>query len=573
MDLREYEQAKFTLAEILRGISHAIPDALSPQRERARDLFARLAEDRFNLVVVGRFSRGKTSLMNAILGSNHLPTGLAPLTSVITAVTYGSKTQVVLRFDNRILDAEVPLAELPRYITQQGNPGNVKRIKLAEIQLPVEILRRGFYFVDTPGLGSVIAENTLTTESFLPEADAFILVTSYDSPLSEEEIRFFKAGAAWGRRIFVVINKHDTVSPADRDSVLAFVRRELDRVFGPSAPQLFSVSATEGVEAKRLHDPARLAASGIAALEKRLIAFLLTEKQTEFLLGMCERVRRLLYEMPHANELAGLAGQLDAFAATLGQTTSANPGTALDDESAAFPHLHRLAPCEICADVTAHLWDFIRHFQYDLVVKPDARARLARLGGLCSFHTWQYESIASPYGICSGYPDLLDRLADKLHEAATSRAPRSALARMVKTLLPSEDGCAMCRVRVQAERNAVASLARRLERDSRGTLDGLSAICQPHFAMLVEALRDDDAARSLIMHQAVVLRRFSEDMRRYALKHDAVRRYLASGEETTVAERGLMAVAGDRRVSFAPQPGPAGGPSPLAGTPLVTGAE
>jgi hypothetical protein len=56
---------------------------------------------------------------------------------------------------------------------------------MAEIQLPAEILRRGFYFVDTPGLGSVIVENTLTTETFLPEADAFVLVTSYESPLSE----------------------------------------------------------------------------------------------------------------------------------------------------------------------------------------------------------------------------------------------------------------------------------------------------------------------------------------------------------------------------------------------------
>jgi len=50
----------------------------------------------------------------------------------------------------------------------------------------------------------VIVENTLTAEAFLPEADAFILVTGYESPLSEEELRFFKAGAASGKRIFIV---------------------------------------------------------------------------------------------------------------------------------------------------------------------------------------------------------------------------------------------------------------------------------------------------------------------------------------------------------------------------------
>jgi septin family protein len=174
MDLREYEQKKFALAEILRAVSHILPEDRTEQHERVRQLFARLAEDRFNLVVVGRFSRGKTSLMNAILGTDRLPTGIAPLTSVITAVVYGSEERAVLKYENRILDRQIPIEALPEYITQQGNPGNIQQIRTAEVALPAEILRRGFYFVDTPGLGSVIVENTLTTEAFLPAADAFI---------------------------------------------------------------------------------------------------------------------------------------------------------------------------------------------------------------------------------------------------------------------------------------------------------------------------------------------------------------------------------------------------------------
>jgi predicted GTPase len=108
MDLREYEQKKFAIAEILRAASHAIPDEHKEHRERLQELFTRLAEDRFNLVVVGRFSRGKTSLMNAILGTDRLPTGIAPLTSVITTVTYGTKEQAILKFEKRILNQEVP---------------------------------------------------------------------------------------------------------------------------------------------------------------------------------------------------------------------------------------------------------------------------------------------------------------------------------------------------------------------------------------------------------------------------------------------------------------------------------
>ena len=74
MNLHDYEQAKFHLADILRAAATGIRSHADPRQETVRELFARLAADRFNLVVVGRFSRGKTSLMNAILGMNRLPT-------------------------------------------------------------------------------------------------------------------------------------------------------------------------------------------------------------------------------------------------------------------------------------------------------------------------------------------------------------------------------------------------------------------------------------------------------------------------------------------------------------------
>ena len=269
MDLREYEQHKFAIAEVLRQTSLVSSDP-GKWRERTSDLFARLADDRFNLVVVGRFSRGKTSLMNALLGTDRLPTGIVPLTSVISTVAYGSAERAILRFERRFMDQEISLDALPQYVTQQGNPGNVKGIKEAEVQLPADFLRRGFHFVDTPGLGSAIEENTRTTESFLPEADAFLLVTSYESPLSDEEMRFFRSAASSPRRIFVVLNKQDTVREQESADALAYVRKELDAMFGPAPPKVFSISARDGLEAKQSHDSRRLAASGIPALEQEL---------------------------------------------------------------------------------------------------------------------------------------------------------------------------------------------------------------------------------------------------------------------------------------------------------------
>src|SRR6266849_449751 len=160
MDLRDYERSKFEIAELLRSVDTFVSRDRHDLQDRIRDLFSRLAEDRFNLVVVGRFSRGKTSLMNAVLATDRLPTGIRPLTSVITTVAYGSKEKAIIRRIGFHIDQEIPLDALLDYITEKGNSGNIRRIRMAEVQLPAELLRRGFYFVDTPGLGSPILANT-----------------------------------------------------------------------------------------------------------------------------------------------------------------------------------------------------------------------------------------------------------------------------------------------------------------------------------------------------------------------------------------------------------------------------
>jgi GTP-binding protein EngB required for normal cell division len=544
MDLRGYEQHKFAIAEVLRSASSSVPAEERNWHERAQELFARLAEDRFNLVVVGRFNRGKTSLMNAIMGTDRLPMGIVPLTSVITKVAYGSRERVELHYDGRILTSEIPIADLPKYVTQEGNPGNVQRIKKAEVQLPAEILRRGFYFVDTPGLGSAIAENTLTTEAFLPEADAFLLVTSYESPLSDEELRFFRAASASGRRIFVVLNKHDTVSDDERRAVLAYVNGQLSAIFGVESPCIFSVSARDGLDSKRLKDAIRLEASGLPALEGELLDFLLAGKSADFIFGMRARVARLIRSQPSSPDRIQLEEKIRTLS---GSVTEENLHAKLPGRSATEPaeneNIQQLRSCEICASVNKAVWDFLRRFQYDLAVDEEEQRRFAERGGLCSFHAWQYEAIAMLKGTCTGFPPLIDHVAEQLRGIASS----GRILPEIEELGSNSDLCAMCAVQDEAERKTISSIARGLTKDPR-TLKALSAICLPHLAVLAAAIENRALARELVKREAMILERISEDMKRYALKRDAFRRQLLTEEEEAAAKRALLILSGHRNV-------------------------
>lgn len=549
MDLRGYEQAKFELSDILQAVAAA--KAVEKQRslqDRLQDLLARLAEDRFNLVVAGRFSRGKSSLMNAILGMDRIPTGIVPLTSVITTVSYGSAERLTIKYRESRLDTQVSIGDLSKYVTQHGNPGNQRGIATANIELPAEILRRGFFFVDTPGLGSVITENTATTRAFLPEIDALLLVTSFESPLSEEELGFLAIASKIKLPAFIAVNKQDLVSATERDEAIDFVRSHLDELHGLQQQGVFAVSARDGLAAKLANDAARLRASGVPALEERLTRFLLEQKRQVFLLRMATRVIDLLDDLPPFEGAPALRRR----AQTLSNEYRRAPGA--DEQSASAPadlafNRSQLRSCEICAAIEDRTWDFLARYQYQLSTDRECQADFARRSGFCSYHTAEYEGAASSFGTCSGYPPLLERLAALFRNAAKDHVadPLS----LITGSLPTHRKCLLCEQRDKAEMSAVSDLAERLASSTTATLEKLSALCLPHLAAIATSLNDTEIILSLLHRQAAVLERTAEDMRRFTLKQSAARRHLQTKEEQAAAQRGLLLLVGRRTANFA----------------------
>ena len=549
MNLRDYEQYKFALADVVRAMADQFESTESEWQKRFHDLFARLADDRFNLVFIGRFSRGKSSLMNAMIGRPCLPVGVVPLTSVITTVSYGSKDNAVLRLRGSTLTQEIPIAALAQYVTQQGNPGNRKRIEVAEVQVRADVLRRGLQFVDTPGLGSAIAENTRTTESFLREADAFLVVTSFESPLSEEEIRILRKVAPSARKIFVAINKQDLVKPEERDDVAAFVRGQLAAIFGENAPRVFALSARDGLEARAEKDAVRLRDSGLIDLEQGLIDFLLTEKAARFLTRMCERIAEVARLLPKAKK-GDITQRLGAVASRIAAQAAGQRFQCETPEQGlpALPALHQFNPCEICADIDEAQWSFLRDFQLRLSGDPQERQRFAEHRGLCGFHAWLLESVAADYALCMSFPPVLDRLAAWLR-AEAANADLLETPKRIRALPPGRGSCVLCDLRAAAESNAISAVAARLAGDEARALESLSAICLPHFGRLAEALRDPQQLARLLEHQATLFERLSEDMRRRALKYNARRRGDDSEEEESAGRRALQILAGFRNVN------------------------
>ena len=295
--LRSYNHAKLALAAQLRQLSEILRLRGSEYRSKhCAELMAKLAEDRFTLAVLGQFKRGKSSLMNAIIGRELLPVGVLPLTSAITVLRFGPKERLLVRRTdvNSPFPEEVPVKRLAEFVTEKGNPGNSKRVKRACIEVPASFLRRGLEFVDTPGVGSAIEANTATTLRFLPECDAVLFVTSVDTPFTRIELEFLQRIRAHVRKMFFVVNKTDLLSDDERPEVMEFISETIRAQMNSASVRVFPISSRAGLSAKLAGDAAAYAQSGLKELEETLAGFLSEEKASVFLAAVADKALRLL---------------------------------------------------------------------------------------------------------------------------------------------------------------------------------------------------------------------------------------------------------------------------------------
>jgi len=329
-------------------VARASEDQLA--EKRARELLARLAADRFQLAVVGQFSRGKTTLMNALLGAAYLPMGALPMTSVITTVRFGSRPRAIVYRRASPLPVEVPLAEVASFVAQASARRAELQVVSVQVEIPAEILRLGFEFVDTPGVGSAIEINTATTRQFLPEADAVIFVTGLDSPLTEAEAGFLADAARHAGRLFLVLNKRDLVSDDDAVAAAEFVRRRVRDDLGIDEPRLFALSARDALEAVVQGDNGRLSGSGLEQLRATLDEFLATGKTRVFLGNIADRAARLVsgqrrdlrlgrLRLDGGPDPSAVLAAFDTRMAELGRQLSAAAGKIADRIDTGLPEL------------------------------------------------------------------------------------------------------------------------------------------------------------------------------------------------------------------------------------------
>ncbi len=152
----------------------------------------------FSLVVMGEFSAGKSTLLNALLGEELLPTGITPTTSMVTQVTYGRDRSCALVYKTG--EEKIIPWEKREELLQNVEPSELLEVKWVRITCPLDLLK-DVSLIDTPGLNSFFAEHEIASTQFIQEADGLLWVFTAE-----------QAGKATEKAILKNMGKFDSVS-------------------------------------------------------------------------------------------------------------------------------------------------------------------------------------------------------------------------------------------------------------------------------------------------------------------------------------------------------------------------
>ncbi|MBW7898688.1 Bacterial dynamin-like protein [Candidatus Brocadiaceae bacterium B188] len=290
--LEEFIRHKIEILGIIENVEALMRNDVGAKGNRLFMAKEQLISNCFNLVVIGQFKRGKTTLINSLIGEEILPSSIVPLTSIVTIIKYGEEIGCLVTMKDGS-EKKICIEELPEYVTEKGNPKNIRGVRCARIGYPSPFLEKGILLVDTPGVGSTFLHNTETTYEFLDHLDAALFLMSADVPVSQVEKELLDTIKGSTRKIFFVLNKIDNFTAKEIEEIAAFNKQVLEEM-GFTVQEIWPVSAREALKAKTVNNDIQLSQSGLLGLEDALGSFLSLEKGKIVLNTTISRTKRFI---------------------------------------------------------------------------------------------------------------------------------------------------------------------------------------------------------------------------------------------------------------------------------------
>jgi GTP-binding protein EngB required for normal cell division len=327
--LKDHQTLRQLVAEVILRVARIADEdagtvthqqAVVPRGQYLRQIAAKLANDVFVLAVVGEFSRGKSTLINALLDRpGLLPTSIEPTTAAVTVLTHAPEPRVSVTFADGTTRHNLSAADLARYAVGHDLDGRERRAEAARraasggdsqpscmsetdidldlnrgrpaepqvatvhVGLPSPFLSDGICLVDTPGIGSVNPHHGEATRRFIDQADAVLFLVNTDPVIGQSECNFLAFLRDYVDRFLFVVTKIDRFGPHERQQSVAYTARTIEQHAGLARPPVYAVSAKLAMLGRSEPDEFKYAASGFPEFLNGLHRFLIEARGQQFL--------------------------------------------------------------------------------------------------------------------------------------------------------------------------------------------------------------------------------------------------------------------------------------------------
>ena len=213
------------------------------------------ATEPLTLMVMGEFSTGKSTFINALLGETVAAVNMTPTTAVITKICYGKEEKVIVHYKNNHIE-EIDIKYFKDLTSESGEKNKKlhESINYVERCIPIKSLK-DMTIIDSPGLNALISSHTEATNDFMGKADVVFWILSANQPYSESAIEAM--GKLESRlKPVAIMNKMDWIDPEEDDpeefleEARIKLKNKIRALFGISAKMAFDgiVSQNESMK-------------------------------------------------------------------------------------------------------------------------------------------------------------------------------------------------------------------------------------------------------------------------------------------------------------------------------------
>lgn len=183
-------------------------------------------QEPMKIAIIGQFSSGKSTFLNALLGQEILPSGITPITAKICHIVYGNDYALELHYKNG------NIATKPLHFMSEVSEAQNAKIAFYKLYAPLELLK-SMSFLDTPGFNSQNQSDTDTTNAVLESVDGIIWLTLIDNVGKQSEKEIINTHIKrYASKSLCVLNQKDRLKNEDEiNTSLEYAKKVFNGLF------------------------------------------------------------------------------------------------------------------------------------------------------------------------------------------------------------------------------------------------------------------------------------------------------------------------------------------------------